>query len=130
MQHNYKYYHYHTSKIGAGVICMFSVKQARAIVKALGISDTSAIGTAMIAGIVSIIVGGIVYMLGVFLVSTVNGSIPLITSGALNTTQSQANTNIASAFNIVGIGLVVGGIIAILYEILPIAAMFMGGRRG
>jgi hypothetical protein len=110
---------------------MFSVKQARAIVRALGISDESAIGTAMIAGIVSIIVGGIVYMLGVFLVSTVNGSIPLITSGALNTTQSQANTNIASAFNIVGIGLVVGGIIAILYEILPIAAMFMGGgRRG
>lgn len=108
---------------------MFSVKQARAIVKALGVDDTSAIGTAMIAGIVSIIVGGIVYMLGVFLVSTVNGSIPLITSGALNTTQSQANTNIASAFNIVGIGLVVGGIIAILYEILPIAAMFMSGRR-
>ncbi len=95
----------------------------------MGIDDTSAIGTAMIAGIVAIIVGGIVYMLGVFLVSTVNGAIPLITSGALNTTQTQANTNIASAFNIVGIGLVVGGIIAILYEILPIAAMFMGGRQ-
>ena len=91
--------------------------------------DNKAIGTAMIAGIVMIIVGGIVYMLGVFLVSTVNGSIPLITSGALNTTQQQANTNIANAFNIVGIGLVVGGIIAILYEILPIAGMFMGGRR-
>ena len=93
------------------------------------VEDNRAIGMAMIAGIVMIIVGGIVYMLGVFLVSTVNGSIPLITSGALNTTQQQANTNIANAFNIVGIGLVVGGIIAILYEILPIAGMFMGGRR-
>lgn len=106
-----------------------AVEVARSMVRKLGIDDTSAIGTAMIAGIVMIIVGGIVYMLGVFLVSTVNGSIPLITSGALNTTQSQANTNIANAFNIVGIGLVVGGIIAILYEILPIAAMFMGGGR-
>lgn len=103
---------------------------ARAMVRRMGIDDTSAIGTAMIAGIVAIIVGGIVYMLGVFLVSTVNGAIPVITAGALNTTQGQALTNIASAFNIVGIGLVVGGIIAILYEILPIAAMFMGGRRG
>jgi hypothetical protein len=107
-----------------------AVNIARKWVRRLGIDDTSAIGTAMIAGIVAIIVGGIVYMLGVFLVSTVNGAIPLVTSGALNTTQSQAQTNIASAFNIVGIGLVVGGIIAILYEILPIAAMFMGGRRG
>ena len=92
-------------------------------------SDNKAIGTAMIAGIVMIIVGGIVYMLGVFLVSTVGQSIPTIMSGALNTTQSQANVNIANAFNIVGIGLVVGGIIAILYEILPIAGMFMGGGR-
>lgn len=108
----------------------YATMLARQIVRSMGIDDTSAIGTAMIAGIVAIIVGGIVYMLGVFLVSTVNGSIPVILSGALNTTQSQANTNIASAFNIVGIGLVVGGIIAILYEILPIAAMFMGGRRG
>ena len=107
-----------------------AVLQARAAVRAMGIDDTSAIGTAMIAGIVAIIVGGIVYMLGVFLVSTVNGAIPIILAGALNTTQNQALTNIASAFNIVGIGLVVGGIIAILYEILPIAAMFMGGRRG
>ena len=106
-----------------------AVSTARQTVRRMGIDDTSAIGTAMIAGIVSIIVGGIIYMLGVFLVSTVNGSIPLITSGALNTTQSQANNNIASAFNIVGIGLVVGGIIAILYEILPIAAMFMGRQR-
>jgi len=103
---------------------------ARQMVRAMGIDDTSAIGTAMIAGIVAIIVGGIVYMLGVFLVSTVNGAIPVIESGALNTTQTQAASNIASAFNIVGIGLVVGGIIAILYEILPIAAMFMTNRRG
>ena len=107
----------------------FAVKLAREIVRSMGIDDTSLIGTAMIAGIVAIIVGGIVYMLGVFLVSTVNGAIPLVTSGALNTTQAQAQTNIASAFNIVGIGLVVGGIIAILYEILPIAAMFMGRQR-
>lgn len=91
----------------------------------------------MIAGIVMIIVGGIVYMLGVFLVSTVDSAIPLIwqpgwtaaNASALNTTQAQAKTNIANAFNIVGIGLVVGGIIAILYEILPIAGMFMGGGR-
>ena len=102
---------------------------ARCIVRAMGLDDKSAIGTAMIAGIVMIIVGGIVYLLGVFLVSMVGQSIPPIFNSSLNTTQMQASTNIANAFNIVGIGLVVGGIIAILYEILPIAAMFMGGRR-
>lgn len=112
---------------------------ARKAVRALGINDESAIGTAMIAGIIMIIVGGIVYMLGVFLVSTVKNSVPLVCSAkgggctivdaALNTTQQQSSTNISSAFNIVGIGLVVGGIVAILYEILPLAAMFVGGGR-
>lgn len=109
------------------VICMSVINKLVAFASRL-LDDNKAIGTAMIAGIVMIIVGGIVYMLGVFLVSTVSQAIPLITANSsLNTTQAQANVNIANAFNIVGIGLVVGGIIAILYEILPIATIFMGG---
>ena len=101
------------------------------------VEDNRAIGMAMIAGIVMIIVGGIVYVLGVYLISAVDQSIPLIwapgwtsaNASALNSTQAQARVNISNAFNIVGIGLVVGGIIAILYEVMPIAGMFMGGRR-
>ena len=102
---------------------------AQGIVRWMGLDNKSAIGTTLLAGICMIIAGGVFYLLGVFIISTVSGSIPLITTGALNTSQSLGNMNIANAFNIVGIGLIIGGIITILYEILPLTTMFMTGRR-
>ena len=101
----------------------------------LGLDNTSAIGVAMIAGIVMVIIGGIIYMLGVYLVATVNNAIPAgsatsVGSAALFCSSRDTSlTNIANAFNIVGIGVVVGGIVAILYEVIPLAAMFMGRQR-
>ena len=95
-----------------------------------GLDNTKAIGTAMVAGIVMVIIGGIVYILGIYLVTTVNSAIPALTVGtAMCTSQIQATQNIANAFNIVGIGIVVGGIVSILYEVIPLAAMFMGRQR-
>ena len=96
----------------------------------LGLDNTAGIGTAMVAGIVMVIIGGIVYLLGIYLVTTVNTAIPALTVGTpMCTSQIQAATNISNAFNIVGIGIVVGGIVAILYEVIPLAAMFMGRQR-
>lgn len=72
----------------------------------------------LITSIMAVIVGAIMLIIGIFVTSTVSNSIPTANlTTAQNNTLNSANTNIGTAFTLLGVILIVGGaggIIAVL----------------
>ena len=91
----------------------------------------NAFAAILIMSIMAVIVGAVMLIIGIFVTATVSNSIPQGgLTAAQNTTIANANSNISTAFTLLGVILIVGGaggIIAVLLGFVGQPAM--GGVR-
>lgn len=92
------------------------------------IHDSEAIGEATLAGIGMVVGGAIFIVIGIFMVGTLFNSLPILT-GIMNTTMSNAQSNVSLAFTFLGIALFLLGAIVLLLEFIPVIRIFVGGDR-
>ncbi len=87
----------------------------------------NAFAAILIMSIMAVIVGAVMLIIGIFVTATVSNSIPTAgLTSAQNTTIANANSNISTAFTLLGVILIVGGaggIIAVLLGFVGQPAM-------
>jgi len=85
--------------------------------------------TALLVGsIMAIMIGSVLLVVSYVVINAIIGSTGTISNVALNTSLQANITNITSALNIAGIGLIVAGIAGIVYMLIGLGGV--GGTQG
>src|SRR3990170_6913030 len=86
----------------------------------------NAFAAILIAGIMGVILGAVFLMVGMFLTATLNNAMPAVNDTNYTTTKNAVNSNINTAFTILGVALIFGGIGVIISSLMG----WVGGGGG
>jgi len=78
----------------------------------------NAFAAVLIAGIMGVILGAVFLVVGLFLTATLNNAMPGVNDTNYNATKTQVNGNINTAFTILGVALIFGGIGVIISSLM------------